>query len=105
MNVDINTRLEKELDLWITELKKAVEEEKLSELMDSVLELTRKQTLTEKWETTGYELLLAWGGPTVWLDTDTCEIVGNWAPHHITKKVNNEICDKINEYLDEIYEE
>ena len=55
----------------IKSIKEDLEKENYEEFLERVLEIRRIQSYREgKWETTKYKLLLTYGSPTVWLDTD-----------------------------------
>jgi len=103
---DIDVRLEQEVQAWMKEIEEAVEKNKLDEFFDDVLEIARKQSLLsgDKWETTGYELTLAFGGPGIWFNTWDCEIEGHWAGKHAYRTLRRETCDVIDDYLGGIYE-
>jgi len=102
---DIDVDLERQVQAWRKEIEEAVEKNKLDEFLDDVLEIARKQSLLSggEWETTGYELTLAFGGPGIWFNTWDCEVEGHWAGKHAYKKLRRETCDVIDEYLDGIY--
>ena len=80
--------------------------ENVSEFLDNVLEIKRTQSLVNgKWETTEYELLLAFGGPNVWLNTSGYLTV-SWAStpleYPLSKKARKKL-EEIEDYLNEIW--
>ena len=103
---EIDPELEREVQDWGKEIEEAVEKNRIDEFFENnVLEIARKQSLLSgnEWETTGYELTLAFGGPGIWFNTWDCEVEGHWAGKHAYKKLRRETCDVIDEYLDDIY--
>lgn len=85
-----------------------IDDDPLDEFFDRVLDVKRIQSLGDKgWETIGFELCLAWGGPGVWLDTGNYVITVAWWGDKVEYKVMDErgrrAIDEIHERLMEIY--
>jgi len=82
----------------------AIKNRKFDQFFENVLETSRKQrAMEEKWETTGYEFLLGYGGPNIWFNTWDCEIEGYWGGNESRVKLPRDVCDAIDDYLNDIY--
>lgn len=51
----------------------------------------------------GVCLLLACGGPTIWLDTYERKLKGHWGGDEEALHVNSDVCEMIDQYFEEIY--
>lgn len=49
------------------------------------------------------KLLLAWGGPNIWLDTDTNSVDLYWWGDHAEEGLLPEVCEAINEAFEELF--
>ena len=92
-----------------TEELENLKESKISEFVEDVLEIKRIQTLTDNgWQTTSYILLVAFGGPTIYINGEDKVIEGYWAGEEVTVPFSEkakENWQKVEEYLDGLFED
>lgn len=77
---------------------------KVEEIIENALEIRREQVYVNgKWETLGYKIFFATGGPTVLLDTRTNDLRGYWGAEEWFFVFDDKKVKEIEEYLDEIF--
>jgi len=102
--MEVDLELRKHVESIAEEIESSVRKGRLGELLQGALELKRLQSLVSgKWETRGYELTMAWGGPGIWFNTWDCEVEGRWGLSEYRKKLPRDVCDEVDDYLNEIY--
>lgn len=104
----VDEQLEHQVRSHAEFVEKTLRDGRFDEFLDHVLDMSRKQAWNpnkNKWETTGYEFCLAWGGPGIWFNTWDCEIEGHWSGSESRVKLPRDVCDAIDDYLNEIYGE
>jgi len=84
------------------DLRAAIQNNTLDEFMESALEV---QTVKINDEVAGVRVLLAFGGPNIWLDTDLLELRGYWAGQEEHLPLMSDECAEVNAYFDYLAEE
>lgn len=51
----------------------------------------------------GVRLLVAFGGPTIYVDTCRREVAGSWGLQSASAKLSHAACDLVNAYFNEVY--
>jgi|GEM_PF-4080850 len=86
-----------------------LEKNKIPEFVEDILEIQRLQTLTDKgWQTISYILLVAYGGPTIYINGVDKVIEGYWGGEKVTIPFSEKArknWQEVEDYLDEIFEE
>ena len=84
------------------ELREAIDNGNLSDFLDNVLEV-RSVKINNEFE--GVRILLTFGGPNIWLDTDLMELRGFWAGQEEHLQLLSDDCAEVNAYFDYLAEE
>ena len=87
---------------YAIDLRDAIDNNTLDEFMESALEV-RSVKIDDNFE--GVRILLAFGGPNIWLDTDLMELRGFWAGQEEHLQLLSDDCAQVNAYFDYLAEE
>lgn len=63
-----------------------------------------KYTIDSRGDFQGVRVMVACGGPNIWIDTNTGQVEGAWWLTHATKGLSNDAMRVIDDYFEEIYE-
>ena len=44
------------------------------------------------------------GGPGIWFDTESGDVIGRWGSLEFSQRVNNETCDAVDDYFEDYFE-
>lgn len=58
----------------------------------------------EKGKLLGVQLLVAYGGPVIWVDTALHQVIGNWHNHRDLAPLRGDVAEAINEHFKELME-
>lgn len=94
------TELEKHLH-YISESLYSLEEEDILDYFEGVLEVY--YITDQQKEYVGVILCLAWGGPSIYLDTKRKVLEGFWWLDHAVLNISSDIIKKIDTFWKEIY--
>lgn len=83
------------------DLRAAINNNTLDEFLENALEI-RSVKINNEFE--GVRILLAFGGPNIWLDTELKELRGFWAGQEEHLSLLNDDCAQVNAYFDYLAE-
>jgi hypothetical protein len=98
------TKLEKDLDFIAQELKDKFQQDKLQDfLLEDALDIILYISLPGK-KLVGFNIGLTTGGPDIHLvySRGACQLRGSWGSLTDVKNIDNEICETILDYLEEL---
>jgi len=99
---DTRTELEKDLDFIAQELKDKFQQDNLQDVIDDAIDIIL-YTLPSR-ELVGFDIGITTGGPNIDLvySRGVCKLRGNWWSATDEKYIDNEICETILDYLDDL---
>jgi len=102
-SADNRTELEKELDFIAQELKDNLQKDNLQEVIDNAIDIILYVSLPSK-ELVGFDIGITTGSPNVSLvyRRGVCQLRGAWGSAIDQKTIDNEICETILDYLEDL---
>jgi hypothetical protein len=102
-SADNRTELEKKLDFIAKELKDKFQQDKLQEVLDNAIDIILYVSLPNK-ELVGFDIGISTGSPNIDLvyNRGVCQLRGSWGSASDRKDIDNEICETILDYLEEL---
>lgn len=75
----------------------------LTDYLDDTYNVTATVNLCNRDEPTGYRIMVACGGPNVYVDTNDCEVQGFWWTDKAVSYIPSEVCSAIDDEFTELY--
>lgn len=74
----------------------------LLEYLDDSYDVTATVNISNRDVPTGYRIMVACGGPNVYVDTNACEVQGFWWTDKAVSYIPGEVCSAINDEFTEL---
>jgi len=102
-DADIRTELEKNLDFIAKELKDKFQRDELMDVLDNAIDIILYVSYPNK-ELVGFDIGITFGGPNIDLvySRGVCQLRGAWGSATDRKDIDNEICETLLDYLEEL---
>ena len=102
-SADNRTELEKNLDFIAKELKDKFQQDKLQEVIDDAIDIILYTSLPSR-ELVGFDIGITFGGPNIDLvySRGVCKLRGHWGSATDEKYIDNDICETILNYLENL---
>jgi len=102
-SADNRTELEKNLDFIAKELKDKFQQDKLQEVIDDAIDIILYTSLPSR-ELVGFDIGITFGGPNIDLvySRGVCKLRGHWGSATDVKDIDNDICETILNYLEDL---
>jgi hypothetical protein len=102
-SADNRTELEKNLDFIAKELKDKFQQDKLQEVIDDAIDIILYTSLPSR-ELVGFDIGITFGGPNIDLvySRGVCKLRGHWGSATDEKYIDNDICETILNYLEDL---
>jgi len=102
-SADNRTALEKNLDFIAKELKDKFQQDKLQEVIDDAIDIILYTSLPSR-ELVGFDIGITFGGPNIDLvySRGVCKLRGHWGSATDEKYIDNDICETILNYLEDL---
>ena len=91
------------MDYIAQELKDKFQQDKLQDVLDDAIDIILYVSLPSK-GLVGFNIGLTAGGPDIYLvySRGACQLQGSWGSLTDAKNIDNEICETILDYLEEL---
>jgi len=102
-SADNRTELEKNLDFIAKELKDKFQQDKLQEVIDDAIDIILYTSLPSR-QLVGFDIGITFGGPNIDLvySRGVCQLRGSWGSATDRKDIDNDICETILDYLEDL---
>ena len=102
-SADNRTALEKSLDFRAKELKDKFQQDNLQEVIDDAIDIILYTSLPSR-ELVGFDIGITSGGPNIDLvySRGVCKLRGHWGSATDEKYIDNDICETILDYLEDL---
>lgn len=75
----------------------------LVEYLDDCYDVTATVNMSNRDVPTGYRIMVACGGPNIYIDTNDCEVQGFWWTDRAVSYIPGEVCSAIDDEFTELY--
>ncbi len=102
-SADNRTALEKNLDFIAKQLKDKFQQDKLQEVLDDAIDIIVYVSLPNR-DLVGFNIGITTGGPNIDLvyNRGVCQLRGSWGSTTDRKDIDNDICETILDYLEDL---
>jgi len=100
---DTRTKLEKDLDFIAQELKDKFQQDNLQDVIDDAIDIILYVSLPSR-QLVGFNIGITFGGPNIDLvySRGVCQLRGSWGSLTDRKDIDNDICETILDYLEDL---
>jgi len=100
---DTRTKLEKDLDFIAQELKDKFQQDNLQDVIDDAIDIILYVSLPNR-ELVGFNIGITTGSPNIDLvySRGVCQLRGSWGSATDRKDIDNDICETILDYLEDL---